>query len=115
MEKDNQTGKLKKSNSKSNTLVKTKSKPQVEVGTKSATRAENDPSLATKVVKQARKVGSAIGNSKDNLKGKSVGKDKHLNKTNVTQKPSDKDIPSIEKPVAPDIISAHKNSRRKAS
>jgi len=115
MEKDNQTGKLKKSNSKSNTLVKTKSKPQVEVGTKSATRAENDPSLTTKVVKQARKVGSAIGNSKDNLKGKSVGKDKPLNKTNVKQKPSDKDIPSIEKPVSPDIISAHKNSRRKDS
>jgi len=116
VDKDNQIGKLKKSGSKSGSLVKTKSKPLVDAGAnKSTAKSENDQSLVNKAVKQARKVGSAIENSKDSLKGKSVGRDKPLSKTNAKQKPSDKEIPSIEKPVSPDIISSHKNSRRKDS
>jgi len=115
VDKDNKTVKLKKTSSKSNTLVKTKSKPVVDAAAKAAAKVENDQSLVNKAVRQARKVGSEIGNSKDNLKGKSVGKDKPLTKTNVKQKPSDKDIPSIEKTVSPDIISSHKKSGRKDS
>lgn len=115
VDKDNKNVKLKKTSSKSNTLVKTKSKTSVDGASKSPSTGENDPSLANKTLKQARKVGNAIGNSKDSLKGKSVGKDKPLNKTNVKSKPSDKDIPSIEKTVSPDIISSHKKSNRKDS
>lgn len=115
VDKDNKNVKLKKTSSKSNTLVKTKSKTSVDSATKSAPTGENDPSFANKTLKQARKVGNAIANSKDSLKGKSVGKDKPLNKTNVKSKLSDKDIPSIEKTVSPDIISSHKKSNRKDS
>merc|ERR1711892_1662535 len=115
VDKDNTAAKLKKTGSKSNNLVKTKSKTVVDAGSKPVANGENDQSLASKALKQARKVGSAIGNSKDTLKGKSVGKDKPLIKTNVKQKASDKDIPSIEKTVSPDIISSHKKSNRKDS
>jgi len=115
VDKDNTAAKLKKTGSKSNNLVKTKSKTLVDAGSKPVAKGENDQSLASKALKQARKVGSALGNSKDNLKGKSVGKDKPLIKTNVKQKASDKDIPSIEKTCSPDIISSHKKSNRKDS
>lgn len=115
VDKDNKNVKLKKTSSKSNTLVKTKSKTSVDIAMKSPSMGENDPSLANKTLKQARKVGNAIVNSKDSLKGKSLDKDKTLNKTNVKSKPSDKDIPSIEKTVSPDIISSHKKSNRKDS
>jgi len=115
VDKDNQIGKLKKSGSKSGSLVKTNSKPLVDSRAKSTAKSENDQSLVNKSVRQARKVGSAIENSKDNLKGKSVGKDKPSSQTNLKQKSSDKEIPCIEMPVSPDIISSHKNSRRKDS
>jgi len=114
-DKENKNVKLKKTSSKSSNLVNTKSKTSLDAVAKTTSKAENDPSSQNKITKSTRKVGNAIENSKDNLKGKSVGKDKSLNKTNVKSKQSDKDIPSIEKPVSPDIISSHKKSNRKDS
>merc|ERR1711970_662145 len=114
VDKDNQIGKLKKSGSKSGSLVKTNSKPLVNGRAKSTAKYENDQSMVNKSAKQLRKVGGTIGNSKDNSKGKSIGKDKPLSRTNL-QNSSDKEIPCIEKPVSPDIISSHKNSRGKDS
>jgi len=114
MDKDNQIRKLKKSGSKSGSLVKTNSKPLVNGRAKSTAKYENDQNMVNKSAKQLRKVGGTIGNSKDNSKGKSIGKDKPSCRTNL-QNSSDKEIPCIEKPVSPDIISSHKNSRRKDS
>jgi len=114
-DKENKNVKLKKSNSKTSTLVKTKSKTSIAAGAKSTSKAETDSNLQNKTSKSARKVGNATENSRDNLKAKSVGKDKVLNKTNVKSKQSDRDIPTIEKAVSPDIISSHKKSNRKDS
>jgi len=115
-DKENKNVKLKKSNSKNNTLVSTKSKTSIDAGAKTTSKAENDLNLQNKASKSARKVGNVIENSKDNLRAKSVGKDKTLNKTSVKSKQSDKkDIATIEKAVSPDIISSHKKSNRKDS
>jgi len=112
MDKDNKTVKLKKISSKSNSLVKTKSKTSVESVTSSLQKSE---SALSRSVKQTAKAGGSIVNRSDSLKGKSVSKDRVLNKTNTKSRTSDKDIPSSEKTVSPDIISSHKKSNRKES
>jgi len=114
-DKENKKVRLKKSSSNSNNLTTTKSRTSNNSVAKSSSKADQDAGSQNRVVKSPRKAGNAIENSKDNLKGKSGVKDKALSKMNAKSKQSDKDIPTIEKTVSPDIISSHKKSNRKDS